>query len=104
MTSKTNLEKRLWEESPAGKIQVKAKKVFNRIHDKKKITEDDVRWLDIHRAKGMSKEKDFVMEYEADVQKVIDKKKDVFRKKYDKLMIDMFQTELDYLLKIEERE
>jgi len=99
MTSKNNLEKRLWEESPAGKIQLKAKKVFNRIHDKKLITEDDVRWLDIHRAKGMSKDKDLVIEFEAKEKEL----KEAFRDRYDNMMIQQFQEELDYLVKIEER-
>ena len=99
MTSRNNLEKRLWEESPAGKIQLKAKKVYNRLHDKRVITEDDVRWLDIHRAKGMSKDTDLVARYTEKEKEL----KDTFKKEYDDMMIDLFQKELDYLISIEKR-
>lgn len=107
MTSKNNLEKLAWEESPAGSIQLKAKKIFNKREVQKKITEQDVKWLDINSAKQMSADKDLVIEFEAkeeELKKQHDALKEEFKQKWDAMMISFYQERLDYLLSIEQRE
>lgn len=107
MTSKNNLEKILWEESPAGQIQLKAKKIFNKREVQKKVTEQDVKWLDINSAKQMSADKDLVIEFEAkeaELKKQHDAIKEDFKQKWDAMMISFYQERLDYLLSIENRE
>ena len=107
MTSKNNLEKLAWEESPAGSVQLKAKKIFNKREVQKKIVESDVKWLDINSAKQMSADKDLVIEFEAkeaELKKQHEAIKDEFKQKWDAMMISFYQERLDYLLSIEQRD
>ena len=103
MTSRNNLERRQWEESPAGKIELKARKIFNKREVQKKITEEDVRWLDINAATTMSKDRDLIQQFEKKEKELIDNLKEEYRQEFEKVMIKQFNERLDYLIKIEQR-
>lgn len=93
MTSSTNLDKRLWEETPAGKMEVKIKKLHNKLYDTDKLTHDIQRWVDIHRAQTMSAERDLTDEF-IEKGKALEEE---YRTKWTDFMCGQYQKEIDYL-------
>ena len=96
MTSHTNVAKRVWEETEAGKCEVKLKKLYADKKLEKKWNDTHQRWVDIHRAKSLSKQKDIIEEYEKDVEKL----QDLFRKTFEEYMLGVTNTEIEYLEKV----
>jgi len=93
MTSYTNIEKRIWDDTPAGKLEEKIKRLHNKLYDSKKLTPEIERWIDIHRAQTMSKERDITDEFVKAGQKL----EEDYREKWQGFMCEQYQKELDHL-------
>ena len=64
MSSYTNHEKRIWEDTPAGKLYTSVKKLYADKETQKKWTDDDQRKVDIIRATSLSKERDITEDFQ----------------------------------------
>jgi hypothetical protein len=64
MTSYTNTEKRLWEETPVGKLSLRLKKLYANKELENMWTDEDQRHVDILRATSLSKERDIHEDFE----------------------------------------
>lgn len=96
MLTVQKIQKLLWEDTPAGKLERKIKKLHVKLYDDKKITDVIERWIDIHRATTMSKERDLIEEY----QKMQSELEERYREKYADFMCEQYQKEIDYLTKL----
>lgn len=93
MTSYTNTEKRIWEDTPAGQLEVRIKRLHNKLFDQEKMTEEIGRWVDIHRATTMSSERDMVEEFTKEQAELEAK----YRERHNAFMLEQYQKEIDYL-------
>jgi hypothetical protein len=93
MTSYTNTAKRVWEETPAGKLYVKVKKFYANKEHKPKFTDDDQRFVDISRAKSLSKERDVT----EDFQKKAKELEDEYKKSLEDNLFNQLTEEYTYL-------
>lgn len=93
MTSYTNTEKRIWEDTPAGQLEVQIKKLHNKLYDQEKLTDEIVRWVDIHRASTMSAERDMVEEFTKEQAELETR----YRDKHNDYMMQQYQKEIDHL-------
>lgn len=100
MTSKTNHAKRIWEETPAGKKYTKVKKFYNDKETQKKWTDEDQRFVDISRAKSLSRERDI----EEDFQKRARELEAEYKKKLEENIDTQLTEELDYLETVKARD
>lgn len=100
MTSKTNYAKRAWEETPAGKKYIAIKKFYADETTKEKWTDDDQRFVDISRAKSLSRERDITEDFEKRAKTLEDEYKQSLQKNVE----DQLTEELEYLESVKVRE
>lgn len=93
MTSHTNHAKRIWEDTPAGKMYTKIKKFYADEKTKEKWTDEDQRFVDISRAKSLSRERDIT----EDFQKRAKELEDEYKKSLEANLEVQLKEELDYL-------
>ena len=99
MTSKTNYAKRAWEETPAGKKYIAIKKFYADETTKEKWTDDDQRFVDISRAKSLSRERDITEAFQKRVQEL----EEEYKKSLEENIDEQLTEELDYLEKVKAR-
>lgn len=99
MTSRTNLAKRLWEETPAGKKYTAIKKFYNDKGTKELWTDEDQRFVDISRAKSLSRERDLTEDFEKRAAALQAEYKAALEKNIDTQVTE----ELDYLQTVKAR-
>lgn len=100
MTAHTNHAKRIWEDTPAGQKYLAVKKFYADETTKEKWTDNDQRFVDISRAKSLSRERDITEDFQKRAQELEAEYKQSLEKNVD----DQLTEELAYLEAVKARD